>query len=50
MGSCAAPWMEAAYDRWRVTQKDGGRLVDRLNANEMERLSPEELEEARKPL
>ena len=44
------PWMEAAYDRWRVTQKDGGRLADRLNANEMERLSPEELEEARKPL
>jgi hypothetical protein len=44
------PWMQAAYDRWRVTQKDGGRLIDRLNSNQMERLSEEELEEARKPL
>ena len=43
-------WMQTAYDRWRVGQKDGGRLIDRLNANEMERLSEAELEAARLPL
>ena len=44
------PWMQLAYDRWRVTQKEGGRLIDTLNANEVERLSEEELEAARQPL
>eukprot|EP01052_Picozoa_sp_SAG31_P031186 SAG31_NODE_3279_length_4470_cov_48.789293_2_plen_104_part_00 len=42
-------WMRAGYDRWRMTVRDGGRLIDRLNANELEVLSEEEKAEARKP-
>ena len=41
-------WMRAAYDRWRGTVRDGGRAVDRLNANELEVLSEAEKEEARR--
>ena len=32
--------------RRRVTVRDGGRLIDRLTSNEMEELSPEELQAA----
>ena len=44
------PWLREAYDQWRVGFKDGGRLIDRLNANERERLSPQERERAERPL
>eukprot|EP01045_Picozoa_sp_COSAG04_P023487 COSAG04_NODE_2794_length_3566_cov_2.389097_5_plen_57_part_00 len=32
--------------RRRVTVRDGGRMIDRLTSNEMEELSPEELQAA----
>jgi hypothetical protein len=35
--------MRTALDRWRETVCDGGRGIDRMNANEMERLSSGEL-------
>ena len=35
--------MWTALDRWRETVRNGGRGIDRMNANEMERLSPGEL-------
>jgi hypothetical protein len=41
-------WMQEAYDRWRATVRDGGRAVDRLNANELEVLSEEGKAEARR--
>ena len=44
------PWLREAYDQWRVGFNDGGRLIDRLNANERERLSPQERERAERPL
>ena len=34
-------WMRLGYDRWRATVRDGGRLVDRMNANELELLDEE---------
>ena len=40
-------WMRVALDRWRCPVWDGGRIVDRLNANELELLSDEEKAEAR---
>jgi hypothetical protein len=40
--------MRKSYDRWRVTVRDGGRIVDRLNANELERLTDEAKAEARR--
>ena len=46
-GSLPTGWMRAAYDRWRATVRDGGRCVDRMNANELERLSDEERTRAR---
>ena len=36
----------AWWFRRRVTVRDGGRLIDRLTSNEMEELSPEELQAA----
>ena len=41
-------WMRAAYDRWRGTVRDGGRAVDRLNANELELLNEEQKARARR--
>eukprot|EP01050_Picozoa_sp_SAG11_P026919 SAG11_NODE_6622_length_1278_cov_0.744699_2_plen_165_part_00 len=43
-------WLREAYDQWRGGFEDGGRLIDRLNANERERLSPEERGRAERPL
>ena len=37
-GALPTRWLREAYDQWRVGWKDGGRLIDRLNANERERL------------
>ena len=33
-------WMQEAYDRWRSSVQDDFTLATRLNANELERLSP----------
>jgi hypothetical protein len=41
-----ARWLQEAYDEWRAGVRDGDRLIDRLNANERERLSPAQREKA----
>jgi hypothetical protein len=41
-------WMRRGYDRWRAMVRDGGRLVDRLNANELELLDEEHKARARR--
>ena len=50
VGLIAGGLVGLAAGIWRVGFKDGGRLIDRLNANERERLSSQERERAERPL
>ena len=43
-------WMRQAWDRFAARNRVGGRTIDRINKNVLEKMTPEELEAAARPL